>query len=81
MVAFLLDVDPALPPVRTVLPGYEDKITRRTLTNLYNTNPAWLKDSHEALNRAVAAAYGWTWPMSDENIIKNLFAMNSVRTK
>lgn len=81
IVAFSPDVDPALPAVRTVMPGHEAEMTTRTLTTLYNTNPAWLKYDHEALNRAVAAAYGWTWPMTDEDIIKNLFAINAVRTK
>ncbi len=81
MVAFSPDVDPALPPVRTILPGHEAEMATRTLTDLYNTNPAWLKDDHEALNMAVAAAYGWSWPMSDDDIIKNLFALNAARTK
>jgi hypothetical protein len=30
-----------------------------TLTNLYNTRPAWLVTAHAALDRAVWAAYGW----------------------
>lgn len=59
----------------------EAEMASRTLTDLYNENPPWLQDDHEALNQAVAAAYGWTWPMSDEDIIKNLFDMNAVRTK
>lgn len=80
MVAFSPDVDPALPPVRSILPGHEAEMAKRTLTDLYNTNPAWLKDDHEALNKAVAAAYGWTWPLSDEEIIKKLFALNAIRT-
>lgn len=33
--------------------------TRRTLTNLYNERPTWLKLAHEKLDRAVLAAYGW----------------------
>jgi hypothetical protein len=35
------------------------KLKERTLTNLYNQRPRWLADAHEALDRAVAAAYGW----------------------
>ena len=31
----------------------------RTLTNLYNTRPAWLANAHAALDEAVAAAYGF----------------------
>jgi type II restriction/modification system DNA methylase subunit YeeA len=81
MVAFTPDVDPALPPVRTVLPGHESQVASKTLTSLYNENPPWLKDDHEALNQAVAAAYGWTWPMSNADIVKKLFEMNAIRTK
>ena len=29
-----------------------------TRTNLYNARPQWLADAHEALDAAVAAAYG-----------------------
>ena len=32
---------------------------KRTLANLYNARPQWLADAHEALDAAVAAAYGW----------------------
>ncbi len=35
------------------------KLKERTLTNLYNQRPRWLADAHDALDRAVAAAYGW----------------------
>ena len=32
---------------------------QRTLTKLYNERPAWLAQAHDALDAAVAAAYGW----------------------
>lgn len=35
---------------------------RRTLTNLYNERPAWLRLAHERLDRAVLAAYSLTDP-------------------
>ncbi|MFM6985393.1 MAG: type IIL restriction-modification enzyme MmeI [Hydrogenophaga sp.] len=35
-------------------------LQKRTLTHLYNQRPAWLAMAHEALDAAVAAAYGWT---------------------
>ena len=35
------------------------KLKERTLTNLYNERPRWLADAHDALDRAVAASYGW----------------------
>ncbi len=34
-------------------------LKKRTLTSLYNSRPQWLADAHEALDAAVAAAYGW----------------------
>ncbi|HRY90246.1 MAG TPA: hypothetical protein P5305_20375, partial [Rubrivivax sp.] len=40
-------------------PGFEQELAKRTLTNLYNQRPAWLAQAHEALDAAVAAAYGW----------------------
>ncbi|MBN1343267.1 MAG: class I SAM-dependent DNA methyltransferase [Phycisphaerae bacterium] len=35
----------------------DDRLKKRTLTNLYNQRPTWLKLGHEALDRAVLAAY------------------------
>lgn len=56
--------------VPEVVEGYPDRILpkdeaaakelkKRTLTNLYNTRPAWLDHAHRALDEAVANAYGW----------------------
>jgi type II restriction/modification system DNA methylase subunit YeeA len=81
MVSFGPDVDPLLPLVRTVLPGHEAEMATRTLTALYNKRPKWLTDAHATLDAAVAQAYGWSWPMSDADIIKNLFELNALRTK
>ena len=41
-------------------PGKEGGLKKRTLTNLYNQSPTWLKLRHQALDKAVAVAYGWT---------------------
>jgi hypothetical protein len=38
------------------------KLKTRTLTNLYNERPAWLRLAHERLDRAVLAAYRATDP-------------------
>ncbi len=38
------------------------RLKNRTLTKLYNERPTWLKHSHEALDRAVLAAYAATDP-------------------
>ena len=65
-------------------PGHEADLRKRTLTNLYNARPAWLALAHEALDHAVAAAYGWKdyhpqWP--DEDILRRLLALNQQRSK
>ena len=63
-------------------PGLEAELKKRTLTNLYNARPAWLALAHEALDKAVATAYGWTDytpEMADEEILRRLLALNQVR--
>src|SRR5205823_12223648 len=35
----------------------DPRLKKRTLTNLYNERPTWLKLAHEQLDRAVLAAY------------------------
>ena len=51
-------------------------LKKRTLTNLYNTRPQWLADAHEALDVAVAAAYGWSADISDDDVLRELLALN-----
>ena len=51
-------------------------IKKRTLTNLYNARPQWLADAHNALDAAVAAAYGWPANIDDEDVLGELLAMN-----
>lgn len=76
--------------VPEVVPGFPDRLLprsaeaekalkRRTLTNLYNERPAWLQHAHRELDEAVAAAYGWGWPLEDEEILKRLFELNQKR--
>ena len=55
-----------------------------TLTNLYNTRPAWLDSAHKELDEAVADAYGWgdDWRsgrLTDDEILKRLFELNQQR--
>ena len=80
--------------VPDVVPGYPDRLLpvddkaaevlkKRTLTNLYNTRPAWLDNAHKALGQAVADAYGWgqDWRagMSDDDLLARLFRLNQER--
>ncbi len=81
--------------VPEVVPGYPDRILpkddaaekelkKRTLTNLYNTRPAWLDHAHKALDEAVAEAYGWgnDWRaglLTDDEILARLFQLNQER--
>ena len=63
-------------------PGHTADLKKRTLTNLYNKPPHWLTAHHVALNKAVAAAYGWTDytpEMPDEEILGRLLALNQAR--
>jgi hypothetical protein len=63
-------------------PGREDDLKKLTLTNLYNKPPTWLTYTHQILDAAVAAAYGWTnytAEMSDEEILRRLLALNLQR--
>ena len=57
----------------------EVELKKRTLTTLYNARPAWLQNAHEQLDRAVLAAYRWSPDISDEDIFKNLLALNLER--
>ncbi len=55
------------------------KLKERTLTNLYNQRPRWLADAHDALDRAVAAAYGWPEDIATEDALARLLALNLER--
>ena len=54
-------------------------LKKRTLTNLYNTRPRWLADAHEALDAAVAGAYGWPADISDDDALRELLTRNGGR--
>ena len=54
-------------------------LRERTLTNLYNQRPQWLRDAHRDLDAAVAAAYGWPADLSDDEVLARLLALNLAR--
>jgi type II restriction/modification system DNA methylase subunit YeeA len=77
------EVVPGYPDRLLPKAGFEAELKKRTLTNLYNARPAWLAKAHEALDAAVAAAYGWhdySPAMSDEEILQRLLALNLQRS-
>lgn len=57
----------------------EEVLKSRTLTNLYNERPGWLEHAHEALDRAVFGAYGWTYPATNDEILLRLLSLNRER--
>ena len=52
------------------------ELKKRTLTNLYNARPQWLADAHDALDVAVASAYGWPTDISEDDALRELLALN-----
>jgi len=56
-----------------------EKLKKRTLTNLYNESPAWLKAAHAKLDSAVFAAYGWPVGISDDDLLAKLLELNLSR--
>jgi len=59
----------------------ESDLKKLTLTNLYNARPTWLNNAHKKLDAAVFAAYGWPEDVADEDILKNLLALNLERSE
>ena len=73
--------------VPEVVPGFPDRIVpvgpkaaailkKRTLTNLYN---AWLDNAYRELDAAVAAAYGWSADIGEEDALARLLDLNRER--
>ena len=66
-------------PKRSV-PRDEDAalaLRKRTLTNLYNARPQWLMDAHDALDAAVADAYGWPATITEADALAELVSLNA----
>ncbi|MBB1077299.1 class I SAM-dependent DNA methyltransferase [Rhodoferax sp. 4810] len=60
-------------------PEYAAQLKQRTLTNLYNKQPAWLVNAHQQLDQAVAAAYGCSTELSEAEILQQLLQLNLAR--
>ena len=71
------------PPRGIILPRRASRkpLKKRTLTNLYNTRPQWLADVHASLDATVAAAYGWSADISDDEALRELLALNLTRSE
>ncbi len=70
------------PPRPVPVAAHAAEWKKRTLTGLYNENPAGLRLRQQALDQAVAAAYGWTDytpEMLDDEILRRLLALNLAR--
>lgn len=77
LVKRVAEVAPELPDRLIPVDGAAElELKKRTLTNLYNINPAWLTNAHRALNEAVFAAYGWPQDLSDDEILNRLNTLN-----
>lgn len=48
-------------------------LEKRTLTDRYNARRQWLTDAHDALDAAVAAAYGWSVDMSEDDGVREAY--------
>ncbi len=55
------------------------ELETRTLTNLYNQMPTWLREAHTPLDEAVLGTYGWPRDMKDADLLFELLALNLAR--
>jgi hypothetical protein len=77
------EVVAGFPERRVPKTGHEAALKARTMTNLYNALPAWLIQHHEALDKVVANAYGWTDyspSTTDDEILRRLSELNKKRS-
>lgn len=76
------EVVAGFPERRVPKTGHEAALKARTMTNLYNAPPAWLIQHHQALDKVVAEAYGWTDyspTTTDDEILRRLCKLNTER--
>ena len=82
-VDFVPEVVAGFPERRVPKAGHEADLKARTMTNLYNAPPAWLIQHHQALDKAVAEAYGWadySLATTDDEILRRLSELNKDRS-
>ena len=61
-------------------PGVDaQELKKRTLTLLYNQDPAWLRQAHERLDHAVLDAFGFPADISDDDLLSRLLDLNFSR--
>jgi hypothetical protein len=58
----------------------DEELERRTLTNLYNERPSWLRRAHEQLDSAVLRAYGWGEDLEESVVLERLLELNLGRS-
>jgi hypothetical protein len=56
-----------------------EEIAPRTLTNLYNERPTWLRNTHARLDAAVLDAYGWETNILANVLLSRLLLLNAER--
>jgi len=57
----------------------DEDLQKRTLPNLYNERPAWLRQVHERLDHRVLEAYGFPADISDDDLLSRLLDLNLSR--
>ena len=68
----------AADPKATLTALYNDVVKLRAAPDATHPTNA-LKTAHDHLNKAVAAAYGWTSPLEDDELVGKLFELNKAR--
>jgi hypothetical protein len=56
-----------------------EELEKRTLTQLYNQMPAWLRQAHERLEHRVLEAYGFPADISNDDLLSRLLDLNLSR--
>ena len=57
----------------------EVQLKERSLTNLYNRMPEWLRIANRKLDETVLDAYGWPHDLSDQDVLERMLALNHQR--